>query len=128
VRRRDVRLDRDIAALLAARAFMEIRYLAGDVRRRSQDNCADEDLERIRFLADVCHNLPGIARPRQWRPSRTGTSRSSLQQAMARRPMGWTWHTTGPEGRAWMLRHIEQDGRRWTPPPPLPVPRKDRRQ
>jgi hypothetical protein len=64
---------------------MEIRYLAGDVRRRSQDNCADEDLERIRFLADVCHNLPGIARPRPWRPSRTGTSRSSLQQAVGNR-------------------------------------------
>lgn len=63
MRRRDARLDRDIAALLAARAFMEIRYLAEDVRRRSEDNCADEDLERIRFLADVCHNLPGIARP-----------------------------------------------------------------
>lgn len=98
MRRRDARLDRDIAALLAARAFMEIRYLAEDVRRRSEDNCADEDLERIRFLADVCHNLPGIARPRPWRPSRRGTSGSSLQQAMAKRPMSWTWHTTGPEG------------------------------
>jgi hypothetical protein len=121
VRRRDVRLDRDIAALLAARAFTEIRYLAGDVRRRSEDSSPDEDLERIRFLADLCHNMPGIARPRPWRPSRRGTSGSSLQQAMAKRPMCWTWNTTGPEGRAWMLRHIEQDGSRWTPPPPLPV-------
>lgn len=43
---------------------------------------------------------------------------------MAKRPMSWTWHTTGPQGRAWMLRHIEQAGIRWTPPPPLPVPRK----
>jgi hypothetical protein len=122
--RRDARLDRDIAALLAARAFTEIRYLAGDARRTSEDTSAEEDLDRIRFLADLCHNMPGIARPRPWRPSRRGTSGSSLQQAMAKRPMGWTWHTTGPEGRAWMLRHIEQDGRRWTPPPPLPARRK----
>jgi hypothetical protein len=124
VSRRDARLDRDIAALLAARAFTEIRYLAGDARRSSEDTSADEDLDRIRFLADLCHNLPGIARPRPWRPSRRGTSGSSREQAMAKRPMGWTWHTIGPEGRAWMLRHIEQDGRRWTPPPPLPAYRK----
>ncbi|NJC13078.1 hypothetical protein F4558_002904 [Micromonospora profundi] len=121
MKRRDVRLDRDVAALLAARAFTEIRYLAGDARRRSADSSLDEDLERIRFLADLCHNMPGIARPRSWRPSRRGTSGSSLQQAMATRPMSWTWNTTGSQGRAWMLRHIEQGGRRWTPPPPLPI-------
>lgn len=68
--RRDARLDRDIAALLAARAFTEIRYLAGDVRRSSEDRSPEEDLDRIRFLADLCHNMPGIARPRPWRPSR----------------------------------------------------------
>ncbi|GAA0969676.1 hypothetical protein [Actinocorallia libanotica] len=123
--RRQARLDRDVAALLAAHAFTEIRYLAGDVRRRSTDSSPDEDLERIRFLADLCHNLPGIARPRPWRPSRRGTAGSSLEQAIAERPLSWTWHTTGPEGHTWMLRHIEQAGRNWTPPPPLPAHRKD---
>jgi hypothetical protein len=88
--------------MLAARAFTEIRYLAGDARRNSGDASVEEDLERIRFLADLCHNLPGIVRPRPWRPSRRGTSGSSRERAMAERPMGWTWHTTGPEGRAWM--------------------------
>jgi hypothetical protein len=125
MRRSNARLDRDVAALLAARAFTEIRYLAGEVRRRSQDSARDEDLDRIRFLADLCHDMPGIARPRPWRPSRRGTSGSSLQQAMAKRPMSWIWNTTDPHGRAWMLSHIEQQGRTWTPPPPLPVHRKD---
>jgi hypothetical protein len=122
--RRESRLDRDVAALLAARAFTEIRFLAGDVRRGSEGSSVEEDLERIRFLADLCHNLPGIARPRRRRPSRTGVSGSSLQQAMAKRPMGWTWHTTGPEGHAWMLGHIDQEKRNWTPPPSLPAYRK----
>ena len=122
--RRDVRLDRNVAALLAAAAFIEIRYLAGDVRRTSEDSSPDEDLERIRFLADLCHNMPGVTRPGRWQPSRRGASPSSFQQAMTKRPMSWIWHTAGPEGRAWMLRTIEQDGSRWTPPPPLPVHRK----
>ncbi|GIH95916.1 hypothetical protein Psi01_65460 [Planobispora siamensis] len=124
MRRREAGLDRDVAALLAARAFTEIRYLAGDVRRASEDGSLDDDLDRIGFLANLGHNLPGIARPRRpWRPSRRGTRGSGRQQAMAKRPMGWAWHTAGPEGRVWMLRHIEQAGLGWTPPP-LPVNRK----
>ncbi|BCJ48095.1 hypothetical protein GCM10010168_24550 [Actinoplanes ianthinogenes] len=122
--RRDIRLDREVAALLAARAFTEIWFLAGRARRRSDGSSPDEDVDRIRFLADLCHNLPGIARPRSWRPSRLGAPASSREQAMAQRPMGWTWQTTGPDGQAWMLRHIEQAGLAWTPPPPLPARRK----
>jgi hypothetical protein len=123
-RRRDARLDRDVAALLAAMAFTEIRSLAGNVRRTSEGWSADQDLDRIRFLADLCHNMPGIARPGRWRPSRRGAPPSSFEQASMKRPMIWTWNTTGPEGRAWMLRHIEQRGLTWTPPPPLPGHRK----
>ena len=77
--RHDARLDREIAVMLAARAFTEIRYLAGDARRSAEGTCVEEDLERIRFLADLCHNLPVIARPR---PSRRGTSGSSREQTM----------------------------------------------
>ncbi len=124
MRRRDARLDRDVAALLAAKAFIEIRHLAGQTRRRSENGHPDRDLERIRFLADLCHNLPGVARPRPWRPSRRGTPGSGFQQAMARRPMSWAWNTADEEGRAWMLRHIERNGLRWRPPPPLPSYRK----
>lgn len=122
--RRDARRDRDVAALLSAVAFTEIRFLAGHVRRRPEDHSAAEDLDRIRFLADLCHNLPAATRPRRRRPSRKGAPASSFHQAMAERPMSWAWNTAGPEGRAWMLRHIEQDGRAWTPPPPLPANRK----
>ncbi|TDC76618.1 hypothetical protein [Actinomadura sp. 7K507] len=121
---REARRDREVAALLAARAFVEIRHVAGNVRRAPEDWSPEDDLERVRFLADLCHNLPGIARPPVWKPSRRGAPAGSIRQAMTKRPMGWTWHTTGPEGRAWMLRHIEQAGRSWTPPPPLPARRK----
>ncbi|TDE18866.1 hypothetical protein [Actinomadura sp. 6K520] len=103
---------------------MEIRHLAGNVQRRPEGWSPEDDLERIRFLADLCHNMPGIARPPRWQPSRRGAPVSSHDRAMTERPMGWVWHTSGREGHAWMLRHIEHAGLRWTPPPPLPTFRK----
>ena len=124
MRRREAELDRDIAALLSARAFTEIRYLAGRPQRGAQDTSHDEVLDRIRFLANLSHNLPGVARPLARRPSRQGKPLGSFDQAMAERPMSWVWNTAGPEARAWMLRHIEQPGRSWTPPPPLPQSRR----
>jgi hypothetical protein len=99
MRLRDARSDRDVAALLEAEAFTEIHYLVGDARRTSEDRSPDEDLDRIRFLADLAHTMPGIARPDRRRPSRRGMrgSRglpaagglrgSSGEQAMAQRPM-----------------------------------------
>ena len=50
--RREARLDRDIAALLAGMAFIEIRYLAVDLRRRSEDDCADGDLGLDQVLGE----------------------------------------------------------------------------
>ncbi|MFF9501233.1 hypothetical protein [Streptomyces sp. NPDC014656] len=123
MRRRESELDRAVAALLAARAFIEIRHLAGSARLGSGDR-PEETLERIRFLADLAHNLPGVTGPRRSTPSRPGASRGSRKRATAARPMTWVWHTAGPEGRAWILRHIEQAGRTWAPPPPLPERRK----
>ncbi|GAA3796446.1 hypothetical protein ACFQ0G_01270 [Streptomyces chiangmaiensis] len=38
--------------------------------------------------------------------------------------MSGVWNTAGPKGQEWILRHIGQDGRTWTPPPPLPERRK----
>ncbi|WP_411098847.1 hypothetical protein [Streptomyces sp. x-45] len=125
MRSQEAELDRDIAALLAARAFTEIRHLAGSAQHVAQDNSPDEALDRIRFLANLSHNLPGVARPRPRKPSRRGKSPGSFDQAMAERPMSWVWNTAGPEARAWMLHHIEQAGLIWTPPPPLPASRKD---
>jgi hypothetical protein len=119
--RRETDGDREVAALLSAMAFVEIRYLAGKARRMPEDQPIDDVLKRIRFLADLCHNLPGVSRPRRWRPSRRGDYRNSRERAMSRRPMSYTWNTAGSEGQAWMLRHIEDYGLRWTPPPPLPL-------
>ncbi len=118
--RHDARRDREVAALLSARAFVEIRFLAGHVLRSREDHSAEEDLDRIRFLADLCHNLRRAKAPRH-RPSRKGAPPGNREQALADRPMSWTWNTAGPEGRAWMLRHVEGAGQTWTPPPPIPV-------
>jgi hypothetical protein len=119
MRRRESELDRDIAALLAARAFIEIRHLARSARLESGDS-SEDTLERIRFLANLAHNLPGVARPRPSTPSRRGASPGSWEQATATRPLTGVWNTAGPKGQAWILRHIAQAGRTWTPPPPLP--------
>ncbi|MHC0432556.1 hypothetical protein ACX6XY_20605 [Streptomyces sp. O3] len=74
MRSQEAELDRDVAALLAARAFTEIRHPAGGAQHVAHDNSPDEALDRIRFLANLSHNLPGVARPRPRKPSRRGKS------------------------------------------------------
>lgn len=74
----------------------------------------------ISFLADLAHNLPLNAAPKE-RPGHL----TRRERAMQERPMSWTWNTAGDEGRQWMLRHIAAADYQWTPPPPLPAPRKD---
>ncbi|GAA1649732.1 hypothetical protein ACFQY4_23270 [Catellatospora bangladeshensis] len=120
MRHREAEQDREVAALLSAQAFIEIRYLAYGARHLPEDQSPDKTLERIRFLADLCHNLPGITRPRRWSPSRRGATASTREQALTQRPMSWTWNTAGPQARAWMLGHITAHHPRWTPPPPIP--------
>nr|WSX75537.1 hypothetical protein OH826_17605 [Streptomyces sp. NBC_00899] len=115
--------DRKLAAYLAAMALLEIRSLAGRARRLPDEVSAADTFDRIRFLADLCENLPLSARPRSRQSSRRKPV-STHERAMRERPMSWNWNTAGPEKRAWILSHIEQAGYPWTPPPPLPVPRK----
>ena len=115
--------DCSVAALLAYEALVEIRILAGPVHARLGDLSPTDTLERIRFLANLCHNMPLITRAPAIRPSRRGVV-SERERAMAERPMSWTWNTAGPEGQRWILNRLEEAGRRWTPPPPLPTPRK----
>jgi hypothetical protein len=100
--------DGGAAAIVSRRALVEIRYLSGN--RPGWDRTSKENLERIRFLADLVHNLPGL----------TETRRSSWDRR-TRRSMAWTWSTTGPEGRALMLGWIVEAGCRWTPPPLEPA-------
>lgn len=104
--------DAEAAAVLAGRALVEIRYLAGPVQP-PRERADGETLDRIRFLADLCHNMPALTRTgRGWRAGRGA------------RPMAWTWNTASPEGQALILEWIEQAGYRWTPPPALPAARK----
>ena len=98
--------DTQAAAILARRAFVEIRSLAGN--RPSRNRASEENLDRIRFLADMCHNMPGLARRRGFR-----------RMWSKQRPMAWTWNTTGPQGQALMLNWIEEAGYSWTPPPKI---------
>lgn len=62
MRRRESELDRDIAALLAARAFIEIRHLARSARLESGDS-SEDTLERIRFLANLGPQPAGCRTP-----------------------------------------------------------------
>jgi hypothetical protein len=115
--------DRTVAGLLTHHALIEIRSAARKPGRQP-GTPTTEVLERISFLSDLAHNLPLVARPQgKWRPSRL-THTSRRDRAMEARPMSWTWTTSGARGREWMLRHIADAGYRWTPPPPLPTPRK----
>ena len=113
--------DRTVGGLLAYQALIEIRALAGKPSRHPGTVNADEVLQEIRALADRAHNLPLGPGPRgRWRAARARHA-GPREQAMRARPMSYTWHTTGEQGRAWMLRHISEAGYRWTPPPPLPT-------
>lgn len=114
--------DRDVAGFLAYRSLIQIRALASRARRAPDEAAKDAALEEIRYLADLVHNVPlGPPRPRS-RPHRPLSRRD---RAMRDRRMTWTWETAGERGRRWILDRLAEDGYRWVPPPPLPVPRKN---
>ncbi|MEV4516923.1 hypothetical protein AB0K00_49210 [Dactylosporangium sp. NPDC049525] len=107
--------DAGAAAVIAARALIEIRSLA-----RASEPGEHERLERIALLADLCHNLPMVAGRRDLPRFSDQGRRSTQERAMDARPMSWTWQTSGSRGRALMLAWLDDAGYRWTPPPPLP--------
>lgn len=118
--------DARVARQLLYDALIEIRYLAAWSKRAPEEQPPAEALEQIHFLADLVHNLPSIARgsgkrPRQPRDTKPPSRR---MQAMEARPMSWTWFTSSPEKQAWITEHLEAAELQWTPPPPLPTPRK----
>lgn len=115
--------DEVVAALLIYHALIEIRYAARKARREPEKP-TDEVLERISFLSDLVHNLPGKIQSPGRRRASLPEHASRRDRALRSRPMSWTWNTCGPPGQEWMLRRIAEAGYRWTPPPPLPTPRK----
>jgi hypothetical protein len=102
--------DSEAAALLSSRALIEIRYLAWQAISED-DQPPAEKFERIHFLANLCHNLPGIAR-------------AGPRVARDRSAMEWVWSTAGPEGQTWILDTIRDADCEWTPPDPHRPPAK----
>lgn len=100
--------DSEAAALLARWALLEIRDLAWRCRS-GQERPDAEVFDRIHFLANAAHNLPGIAR----------------EGGRDRQAMYWVWSTAGPDGRTWMLDAIDYADSSWTPPAPPQPPSRD---
>jgi hypothetical protein len=113
--------DRELAGYLAGQVFLEIRIVAGQ-RRRLQDVPPAEAVAGISGWAGFGRNLLGISQSGSWQPSRGFLTRR--EQAMRKRPLSYEWEINGPERQQWILRHIEQAGFQWTPPPPLPTNRR----
>jgi hypothetical protein len=109
--------DREAAVILLSMALVEIRYLAGSMRRETGEATPEEDLDRIRFLANLVHNLPRVTQPPVHRPSRRNVPPKARERAMLERPMSYTWNTAGPKGRAWITARLDRADRPWTPPP-----------
>jgi len=78
--------DAQAAAILANRALAEIRFLAGN--RPSWNRTSEGNLDRIRFIADLCHNMPGAARPRRF-------GRLPRRE----RALSWAWTTATPKAK-----------------------------
>ncbi|MFD7551970.1 hypothetical protein [Streptomyces sp. NPDC059816] len=115
--------DRALAASLANEALLEIRLLITRAKTRPGELSSGEAIDRIHDLVGFSREMLAVSRPHRWRPSRRGTP-SRREQALLDRPMSYRWNTSGPERRAWILRHVDREGLRWTPPAPLPAPHK----
>ncbi|MFI2211316.1 hypothetical protein [Streptomyces sp. NPDC020141] len=114
--------DRELASYLASEALLELRRLASRAERLPEGASAREHTARIRELAEFAQAMLAlsVSPPRQ--PAHGTPTRRD--QAMWERPMSYRWGVLAPERRAWVLRRVERAGLSWTPPPPLPSPRK----
>lgn len=77
-----------------ATAFIEIRYLARGPKGKEDPAAA---LERIGWLADACHNLPGVAGSR---PPRWGETDAFIGP----------WKSSNPDQHAWMASVLKSAG------------------
>jgi len=90
------RRERERAATgVMSRGFAHIRTIAHEPELAGDSVAA---LERIRMIADACHNLPGSIGP---------TRRDSSPD-----PFAWAWQTASSDQREWLaqvLRSLDLD-------------------
>jgi hypothetical protein len=85
-------------------AILEIRAMAG--RRRPIGIWPDDDyVACIRWLANLCDNMPCTPRPRPW------WRRKSTERRFA-----YAWDVAGPLGQRWIVETLASNGLTWTPP------------
>jgi hypothetical protein len=82
-----------VATGVMSRGFTDIRSIAHKPEIAGDSAAA---FERIRMIADACHNLPGAARPR-----RRGNGPD---------PLAWAWQTASPDQREWLVQVLQSLG------------------
>ena len=88
------RRDRNRAEIaVLSRGFTDIRTIACKPGTAGDPTAA---LERIRMIADACHNLPGAARRRRRGPHPD--------------PFAWAWQTASPDKREWLTEVFQSLG------------------
>ncbi|WP_042416099.1 hypothetical protein [Streptacidiphilus anmyonensis] len=91
-------------AVLRHYALLEIRAMAG--RRRPLKIWPDDDFVAcIRWLADLCDNMPFTPRPQPW-----------WDRKAPKRRFAYAWEVAGPLGQRWIVDTLAKNGMPWTPP------------
>jgi hypothetical protein len=102
VRRSQTSPEEAIARLLWA-ACIDIRHMAARGRNATASASTDPDdnyYERIRVIADACHNLPILL----------GTARRRVRRRAAVRQLEYLWKTASDEQLAWLHAKLDKIG------------------
>ncbi|WP_159400355.1 hypothetical protein [Streptomyces sp. XY431] len=113
-RRKRTLEDWEVGAQLRWYALLEIRAMSG--RRKPIQNWPDDDyVACIRWLADLCDNIPFLPEPcKPW-----------WSRARSERRFAYAWAIADERGRQWILSTVDKFGWNWTPPStssPVPLP------